>query len=143
MNNLRVFKEVRNVCNTIRVFDFDNNIFTQYNTAENANFPFGVPFTKTAKEMGYKDLKECYKSLKNRNQLGEEIDYKEQREAERLGYIYLGVERIKQHNRINTNDFADVCDKLGKYGMNFVDAQNVITAQYLYETGEVKTNERL
>lgn len=137
MSNKKVFKQKRNVCNEIKIFDFENNTYTQYNTAINTGFPFGVPLITTAEQMGYKDLKECYKTLKSRNMLGIEVDYTEQKEAERIGYINLGVERIRKNNRINTNDFADVCNKLGKYGMNFVDAQDSIINAYLYNIGEV------
>lgn len=139
MSYKRIFKKVSKSYNTIRILDFDNNTFTQYNTSTNIGFPFGIPYIATAQEMGYKDLKECYKSLKTRKILGEEIDYKEQRETERIAYIQLGVEIIKEHNRININDFADVCNKLGKYGMNFIDAQEQIIGTYLHIIGEVLT----
>jgi len=70
------------------------------------------------------------KALKERKLLGQEIDYQEQKESERIGYIKLGIERIKRHERINTNDFEDVINKLSSYGLGFVDAQNQIISAY-------------
>ena len=93
----------------------------------------GNVWSNNAKTLGYNNLTECIKILKDRNFLGTKIDYKEQKESERLGYIQLGIERIKLNNRVNTKDFEDVIQKLAAYGMNFVDAQNSITAAYEYE----------
>ena len=69
---------------------------------------------------------------KERNFLGTEVNYKDQKESERIGYINLGIERIKRNNRINTKDFEDIIIKLCDYGMGFVDAQNCIIESYLH-----------
>lgn len=53
-------------------------------------------------------------------------------EKERL--INLGVNRIRQYNRINTKDFEDIIENLKYYGLSFVDAQNQIVASYLYQS---------
>lgn len=80
--------------------------------------------------MGYDSVKACIKELKQRNFLGQEIDYTEQLKSEKIGLINLGVDRIKRHDRMNTNDFKDVIEKLSKYGLGFTDAQNQIIATY-------------
>ena len=118
--------------NEIKIIDTETGEFTQYNTDKSIGFPFGNPCITTVFQMGYKSVDEFLKTLKERNSLGYEIDYKKQKESERIGYINLGVERIKRAGRINTNDFEDVCNKLSKYGMGFCDAQNSITACYLH-----------
>jgi len=118
--------------NEIKIIDFETGEFTQYNTNRNIGFPFGNPYSTTVFKMGYSSVKECLKSLKERNILGYEIDHAEQKESERMGYINLGVERIKRAGRINTNDFEDVCNKLSNYGMGFCDAQNSIIECHLH-----------
>lgn len=116
----------------VKLINMETGEFTSYTTHKKLSFPFGVSYTTTVTDMGYKNVTECIKTLKSRNMLGQKVDYKEQRESERLGYIQLGVERIKRTNRINTLDFEDVIKKLANYGMNYVDAQNVITENYLH-----------
>jgi len=118
--------------NEIKIIDFETGSFTQYNVDDNIGFPFGTPWKTTVFEMGYTSVKECLKTLKERNLLGHEVDNAEQKESERIGYIKLGVERIKRAGRINTGDFEDVCNKLSKYGMGFCDSQNSITECYLH-----------
>jgi len=122
--------------NEIKIIDFETGDFTQYNVDSCIGFPFGTPWKTNIFEMGYKSVNECLKTLKERNLLGHEVDYKEQKESERIGYINLGVERIKRAGRINTKDFEDVCNKLSKYGMGFCDSQNSITAFYLHRLEE-------
>jgi hypothetical protein len=118
--------------NEIRIINLESGEFTHYFQDKNIGFIFS-DYTTTVFEMGYKSVKECIKELRSRGLLGQEVDYKEQKESERIGYIKLGVERIKRAGRVNTNDFEDVITKLSKYGMGFCDAQNVITETYLYQ----------
>ena len=118
--------------NEIKIIDFETGEFTQYNVCNTIGFPFGTPYNTTVFEMGYKSVNECLKALKERNLLGYEIEYKKQRESEKIGYINLGVERIKRAGRINTNDFEDIIKKLASYGLGFCDAQNQITSAYLH-----------
>lgn len=122
--------------NEIKIIDFETGAFTQYNVCNAIGFPFGTPWKTTVFEMGYTSVKECLKTLKERNFLGYEVDCKEQKESERVGYINLGVERIKRAGRVNTKDFEDVCNKLSGYGMGFCDAQNSITECYLHSLEE-------
>ena len=122
--------------NEIKIIDTETGEFTQYNTDKNIGFPFGIPCITTVLKMGYKSVDECLKTLKERNYLGYEIDNAEQKESERIGYINLGVERIKRVGRVNTKDFEDVCNKLSGYGMGFCDSQNSITACYLHSLEE-------
>ena len=122
--------------NEIKIIDFETGEFTQYNECNTIGFPFGTPYQTTVLEMGYTSVKECLKTLKERNLLGYEVDIKEQKESERIGYIKLGVERIKRAGRVNTKDFEGICDKLGGYGMGFCDSQNSITACYLHSLEE-------
>ena len=117
--------------NEVRIIDTETGEFTHYNTSKSIGFPFGNPYTTTVFQMGYKSVDECLKSLKKNNYLGDEIGYKEQKESERIGYIKLGMERIKRAGRVNTTDFEDICNKLNKYGMGFCDAQNSIIECHL------------
>ena len=118
--------------NEIKIIDFETGEFTQYNVDNEIGFPFGTPYQTTIFEMGYKSVNDCLKTLKERNLLGYEIDHSEQKESERIGYINLGIERIKRVGRVNTKDFEDVCNKLSGYGMGFCDSQDSITACYLH-----------
>ena len=118
--------------NEIKVINTETGELTQYNVDDKIGFPFGAPYQTTVFEMGYTSVNECLKTLKDRNFLGYEVNHAEQKESERIGYINLGVERIKRAGRINTKDFEDVCNKLSKYGMGFCDAQNSITKCYLH-----------
>lgn len=136
--NIRVFKRELKNRNEIRIINFETGEFTSYHQDKNLGFPFGSIQSETVTEMGYKNIKECVKALKERNFLGNEVDYKDQKESERIGYINLGVERIKRNNRINTLDFEDVIERLSGYGMGFVDAQNCIIETYLYNKEVIK-----
>jgi len=130
---IKVFKkESKNYNhNEIRIINLETGDYTSYNQEKNIGFPFGIPYNTTVFKMGYKSVDECLKTLKDRNFLGCEVDFKEQKESERIGYINLGIERIKRAERINTDDFKDVVETLSKYGMGFCDAQNCIIANYL------------
>jgi len=133
---MKTFKQVtKEGWNYIRIFDEDNNTFLQYTVDSEHGFPFGNPYKTTFSDMGYHSVKEAFFTLKERNLLGEEISYKEQRESERNGLIELGVIRIKNHNRVSSTDFDDVIQKLAIYGMNYCDAYNVIVGNYEYEMG--------
>lgn len=131
----KVYKQIGNKYNTIRVFDYDNNTFTMYQTEKTIGFPFGIPQHELITDMGYKSLNDAIKQLTKRGHVNQDqlIDYKEQRESDKAGYIQLGVERIKLKNRVNTDDFIDVIEKLKDYGLNFVDAQNQIIGLYEYQ----------
>jgi len=122
--------------NEIKVIDFETSELTQYNVDDKIGFPFGTPYQTNIFEMGYKSVNDCLKTLKERNLLGYEIDHSEQKESERIGYINLGIERIKRVGRVNTKDFEDVCNKLSGYGMGFCDSQDSITACYLHSLEE-------
>lgn len=127
-------KELKNSkLDEVRIIDPETGYFKSYHTNKEFGFPFGIPMETTVFEMGYSSVKECLKALKDRNYLGKEVNYKEQMEQDRIGYLNLGVERIKRAGRINTRDFEDVVNKLADYGMNFVDAQNVIVGNYLHQ----------
>lgn len=134
---MKIYKNILNTYdwNEIRIINENTGEYKHYLQDKKVGFPFSHNET-TVIEMGYKNVNEFIKTLKERKMLGSEIDYKEQRESERIGYINLGVERIKKNERINTNDFEDVIEKLKNYGMGFVDAQNVIIENYLYMEGE-------
>jgi len=122
--------------NEIKIIDIETGDFTQYNVCNTIGFSFGDPWKTSVFEMGYTSVKECLKTLKERNYLGYEVNYAEQKESERIGYIKLGVERIDKAGRINTKDFEDVCNKLSGYGMGFCDAQNSIIECHLHSLEE-------
>ena len=130
---IKVFKRECINYNEVRIINIKTGEITSYHTHKDIGCPFGIPYKTTVFEMGYKSVNECLKTLKERKFLGNEVDYKEQKEVERIGYIKLGIERIKKAGRINTTDFEDICNKLSNYGMGFCDAQNVIIANYLLE----------
>lgn len=113
----------------VTIINIDNGAFSQYLQDKQIGFIFDI-WNTNYKEMGYKSVDECLKTLKQRNILGKEIDYEQQRQSEKIGYINLGIERIKRHNRINTLDFDDVIKKLADYGLGYCDAQNQIIATY-------------
>ena len=71
------------------------------------------------------------KELKKRNLLGAEISYQELFDLEKIGYIKLGIERIKRAGRINAADFHDVIEKLKKYGIDPAASQKMIIESYL------------
>ena len=114
----RVFiKEVEKM-KEIRIFDLDNNTFTFYYHSKNLGFKFGVEKSFLIEEMGYKSIKHMIKELKKRNLLGSEISCQELFELEKIGYIKLGIDRIKRAGRINAADFQDIIEKLKKYGID-------------------------
>jgi len=119
----------------IRIINLETGAFEHYCQDEKIGFIYSH-YNTTVFDMGYTSVKECLKTLKERNMLGEEVDYKEQRNSEKLGYLQLGVERIKRAQRVCTTDFEDVCNKLSKYGLGFVDAQNQIIGLYEYQLEE-------
>lgn len=127
---LKVFKNELKSYNEIRIFNMETGEFKSYHTSKSIGFPFGIPQETTAEAMGYKNIKECLKELKNRGFLGTEINYEDQMQSEKIGYINLGVERIKRAGRVNTSDFEDIINKLAKYGLSYCDAQNKIIACY-------------
>lgn len=128
---IKVYKKESSVDNNneIRVIDFETGEFTHYLQDKSIGFIFSV-WKTNIKDMGYKTVKECIKALKQRCLLGQEVDYEEQLKSEKLGLINLGVYRIKRVDRVNTNDFKDVIEKLSKYGLGFTDAQNQIIKAY-------------
>ena len=131
----KVFIERCNNFDMVKIFDFDFNTMELYKVAKNSGFPFGEKTKYTMEEMGYIDINDAIKQLKKRGLLHEEIDYKEQKNNERIGYLKLGVERIKRAGRCNTNDFEDVIEKLKNYGLGYCDAQNQIIGLWEYEIG--------
>ena len=131
----KVFIEKCNQFNTVKVFDLDTNTIEIYNVSKNSGFPFGQKTKYTVEEMGYSSIEDAIKQLKKRNLLHEEVDYKQQKSNEKLGYLKLGAERIKRAGRICSTDFEDVINKLKSYGLNYCDAQNQIIGYYEYEVG--------
>jgi hypothetical protein len=118
--------------NEIRIIDTDTGNFVSYMQNKNIGFIFSE-WKTNIKDMGYKTVKECLNTLKERNFLGEEVDYSQQKQSEKIGFIRLGIERIKRHNRVNTQDFDDVINKLSDYGLGYCDAQNMIIAAFQQE----------
>jgi len=113
----------------IKVMNMETGDFKHYMQDKEVGFIFGYSECTVIK-MGYTSIAECLKEIKRRKSLGTEIDYKEQRESEKLGFINLGVLRIKRKNRVNTKDFEDVIQRLSSYGLGYCDAQNTIIANY-------------
>lgn len=130
---IKCFKREESANNNyeIKLINFENGDFTQYFQDKNLGFIYSTHKTNI-KNMGYKSIKECIKTLKQRGFLGQEINLEEQKKSEKIGYINLGIERIKRAGRINTNDFKDVVEKLKNYGLGYVDAQNVIIEAHLH-----------
>ena len=127
----RVFiKEVEKM-KEIRIFNLNDNTFTFYYHSKNLGFKFGVEKRSPIEEMGYKSIKHMIKELKKRNLLGTEISHQELFDLEKIGYIKLGIERIKRAGRINTADFQDVIEKLKKYDMDPIDSERTIIESYL------------
>jgi hypothetical protein len=115
----------------VRIFNMESGEFSHYYQDKNIGFTFSE-YTTTAADMGYKSINDCLKQLKHRFDLGQEVDYQEQLRSEKIGWINLGVERIKRNKRVNTRDFEDIIQKLSKYGLGYCDAQNQIIATYEY-----------
>ena len=129
---IKVYKSESEEWDGITIINTETSNIKMYRVAKEG-YVIGDIWSKNVNDLGYNNLTECIKILKNRNFLGAEINYKDQKESERLGYIQLGIERIKLNNRVNTKDFEDVIQKLAAYGMNFVDAQNTIIGNYEYQ----------
>lgn len=115
----------------IKIIDMENETFTHYLQDKSLGFIYSE-YTRNIKDMGYKDAKDCIKKLKSRDLLKNEVDYEEQKQSEKLGFINLGVDRIKRNKRVNTKDFEDVVIKLAQYGLGYTDAQNTIINSYLH-----------
>ena len=127
----RVFIKEAERMKEVRIFNLDNNTFTFYYHSKNLGFKFGVEKSFLVEVMGYKSIKHMIKELKKRNLLGAEISYRELFDLEKIGYIKLGIERIKRAGRINTADFQDVIEKLKKYGIDPAASQKMIIESYL------------
>lgn len=127
----RVFIKEAERMKEVRMFDLDNNTFTFYYHSKNLGFKFGVEESFSVEVMGYKSIKHMIKELKKRNLLGTEISYQELLELEKIGYIKLGIDRIKRAGRINAADFQDVIEKLKKYGIDPAASQKMIIESYL------------
>lgn len=129
----RVFKEDKGQDYQIKIIDLEANTMTLYSQDKSygLGFVFSEPFTQTIQEWGYTSAKDCIKKLKSRGLLTNEVDYQEQLQSEKIGFINLGVDRIKRAGRINTKDFESVIKKLSEYGLGYTDAQNTIIASYL------------
>lgn len=131
----QVFKKEHNTNSLqsyeVKIIDLETGEFKSYFQDKNIGFIFSM-YKTTTEKMGYKTIKECLKSLKLRELLGNEVDYTEQIQSEKIGFINLGVDRIKRNGRINTEDFKDVIEELSDYGIGFCDAQNQIIASYLH-----------
>lgn len=127
----RVFIKEAERMKEVRMFNLDNNTFTFYYHSKNLGFKFGVEKSFSVEVMGYKSIKHMIKELKKRNLLGAEISYQELFDLEKIGYIKLGIERIKRAGRINAADFQDVIEKLKKYGIDPAASQKMIIESYL------------
>lgn len=124
----RMFKESTNVCDMIKVFDYDNNSITLYNVDRFLGFTFGTPFTQTPKQMGYTDINDSIKKLRHRGLLHIELNIEEQIESERMGFIKLGTFRLSRNLHID-----DVVEKLvNNYGMNKQEAEKQINDLHNY-----------
>ena len=126
----RVFIKEAERMKEIRIFNLDDNTFTFYYHSKNLGFKFGVEKAFSVEEMGYKSIKDMIQELKKRNLLGTEISYQELLELEKIGYIKLGIDRIKRAGRINAADFQDIIEKLKKYGIAPAASQKMIIVSY-------------
>ena len=127
----RVFIKEAERMKEVRIFNLNDNTFTFYYHSKNLGFKFGVEKSFSVEVIGYKSIKHMIKELKKRNLLGAEISYQELFDLEKIGYIKLGIERIKRAGRINTADFQDVIEKLKKYGIDPAASQKMIIESYL------------
>ena len=127
----RVFIKEAERMKEIRIFNLDDNTFTFYYHSKNLGFKFGVEKAFSVEEMGYKSIKDMIQELKKRNLLGTEISYQELLELEKIGYIKLGIDRIKRAGRINAADFQDIIEKLKKYDIDPTDSERTIIESYL------------
>jgi hypothetical protein len=122
---IKVFKKEGYENDDIRIINTETGDFEHYFVDKNIGFPFSFYKTNIS-DMGYDSVKTCIKTLKERNFLGKEINYNEQKESEKIGYINLGVCRL---NRLGS--IEDICNKLEQYGLSFIDVQNCIIETYL------------
>ena len=129
---MNVYKKELDNRYEIRIINTKTGEFSSYHQDKNIGFIYGLQGKTTVEKMGYTNINECIKTLKSREFLGIEVDYKDQKESERMGYIKLGVERIKRAGRINYKDFEDVARKLIGYGMGLCDAEECIVQMYLH-----------
>ena len=127
----RVFIKEAERMKEVKIFNLNDNTFTFYYHSKNLGFKFGVEKSFSVEVMGYKSIKHMIKELKKRNLLGAEISYQELFDLEKIGYIKLGIERIKRAGRINAADFQDVIEKLKKYGIDPAASQKMIIESYL------------
>ena len=127
----RVFIKEADRMKEVRIFNLNDNTFTFYYHSKNLGFKFGVEKSFSVEVMGYKSIKHMIKELKKRNLLGTEISHQELFDLEKIGYIKLGIERIKRVGRINTADFQDVIEKLKKYDIDPIDSERTIIESYL------------
>lgn len=127
----RVFIKEAERMKEVRIFNLNDNTFTFYYHSKNLGFKFGVEKSFSVEVMGYKSIKHMIKELKKRNLLGTEISHQELFDLEKIGYIKLGIERIKRAGRINIADFQDVIEKLKKYGIDPAASQKMIIESYL------------
>ena len=127
----RVFIKEAERMKEVRMFNLNDNTFTFYYHSKNLGFKFGVEKSFSVEVIGYKSIKHMIKELKKRNLLGTEISYQELFDLEKIGYIKLGIERIKRAGRINAADFQDVIEKLKKYGIDPAASQKMIIESYL------------
>lgn len=86
-----------NTWNEIHIVDDETNEFTQYMQDKKFGFTFSQ-YTDSVIKMGYTSAKECIKQLKERNLIGNEVNYDEQMESERIGKINLLAEQKRIKN---------------------------------------------
>lgn len=129
---LKVYKKDEGKFYKIQILNTETEIYQSYMTDKEYNIPIHENYKTNIKTMGYKNIDDFLKTLKHKRFLGDEINIAEQKELERIGFIKLGADRIKKVGQINTKDFEDMIEKLSDYGMGFVDAQNSIIGEYLY-----------
>lgn len=133
---LKVYKRDEGNFYKIQILDTETENYQSYMTDKKYNIPIHENYRADIRAIGYKNIDDFLKTLEKRKFLGDEINFAEQKELEKIGFIKLGANRIKKAERINTKDFEDVIEKLSYYGMGFVDAQNSIIAEYLHNIGK-------
>jgi hypothetical protein len=98
---IRTFKRVlnSNTWNEIHIVDTETGEYKHYMQDKAFGFAFSQD-SGIVSDIGYKSVNEYLKTLKERNYLGEEVDYTEQIESERIGQINLKAEqeRIKSNS---------------------------------------------
>ncbi|HSH51777.1 MAG TPA: hypothetical protein VK982_08650 [Bacteroidales bacterium] len=129
---LKVYKRDEGNFYKIQILDTETENYQSYMTDKKYNIPIHENYRTDIRAIGYKNIDDFLKTLEKRKFLGDEINFAEQKELERIGFIKLGADRVKKAERINTKDFEDIIEKLSNYNMGFVDAQNSIIAEYLH-----------